>query len=220
MRYGVTPVGQAEEAILLFADREGYESFAELVEGGPMPPGTTGHAARGLVATYAGERSPVEICRSLLHEIAHLLERRSLGPALPPWLGEGLARDFTGHLLDDGVDVAWVAAAVRDGTAPDFERLTGLDHEAFHVARRPLHYDLSQLWIAYLLADAELEDGFRYFLDYLSRGGPWADHLGPDDFPRVRATPTLSDDLLHLLARDRARLEAGFRVWLWARGGA
>ena len=228
-RYGVAPVGQAEEAILIFADREGYEDFAELAEGGPLPPGTTGHAARGLVATFAGERSPAEICRSLLHEIAHLLERRSLGPALPPWLGEGLARDFTDHLLDDGVDVARVAAAVRGGTAPGFERLTGLDHEAFHGAGRTLHYDLSQLWIGYLLGDAELEDGFRYFLDYLSRGGPWADHLGPDDFPRVRATPTLSDDLLHFLARDglardgldreRERLEAGFRAWLWARGG-
>ena len=75
----------------------------------------------------------------------------------------------------------------------------------------------SGLWIRYLSTDASLQDGLGFFLDYLSRGGPWQEHLQPDDFLEVRTTPGLADDLLYFLGSDYERLDAGFREWLRSR---
>lgn len=246
-RYRVIPQGEAAEAILLFSDRAAYERFHELAAGelrtgelptgelangelatgelatgelptGELPTGASGHSAAGLVATFAAGRSGGDLCRTLLHEIAHLLARRSLGPALPLWLDEGLAVDFTAELLGEALAFGEVSRAVRSGSAPDLAWLVALDSERFHGASRPLHYALSGAWVRYLASDADLEGGFRSFLQYLSRGGPWAEGLGERDFPAIRATPSLGDDLLYFLGREVERLEAGFRVWLWARG--
>lgn len=217
-RYSVEPVGEAAEVILLFADRDAYTAFSEGLEG-PLPP-RTAHTGRGLVATWTSGRPAGEICRTLVHEIAHLLERRSLGPALPPWLGEGLAADFTSHLLEEAPQLVAVERAVERGVAPDFGAVVGLDSAGFYGSGRELHYASSAAWVRYLVSVPELAPRFRSFLAYLARGGPLGEDLGEEDFPEVRATPALEDDLLYFLERDETGLEAGFRSWLRALGSA
>ena len=97
-RTGLTPVGTAAGVIALFASEEAYRAFQageERLAGLPV----SGHARGGLVAlpAAAGEDETATV---LVHELAHLLNRRAIGPALPPWLDEGLAEELAGSARD------------------------------------------------------------------------------------------------------------------------
>lgn len=93
-RYGRPLEGDPAEAVLVFAE-EGtyrlYQTREARLQG--LPAG--GHSGRGLVALWVGDRTPHEIAATLLHELAHVLNRRAVGPALPPWLDEGMAEDLS-----------------------------------------------------------------------------------------------------------------------------
>jgi hypothetical protein len=89
-RFGVVPVGEAAEAVVLFADAADYERFKRSEQEISHLP-AAGHTSLGLVAIGVGERHSESAGAVLVHEIVHLLNRRALGPALPPWLDEGIA---------------------------------------------------------------------------------------------------------------------------------
>lgn len=192
-RSGLAPAGEPLETVVLFARRADYRRFQaaeERLAGLPA----TGHAARGLVALAAeadGEETepPVavpagELAATLAHELVHLLNRRALGPALPPWLDEGLAEDLAWRARDaDGRSLpdpdGWeagheirlegstlrlsgalaaletLARARAAGTAPSIEALLAAEWEAFVAPERAtLHYAAS-LWLVRCLFDAE-----------------------------------------------------------------
>ncbi len=99
-RYGRLPVGAPREAIVLFAGEKEYRRFQA---GDPRLAGlasSTGLAGKGIVATYRGARSDDELLGTLVHELAHLLNRRALGPSLPSWLDEGIADDLGASRID------------------------------------------------------------------------------------------------------------------------
>lgn len=107
-RFGVQPVGEPAEAVVLFADREDYRAFQQAwtnLAGLPA----AGHAGAGMLAFFVEGRRTNEMISTLVHELVHLLNRRALGPALPPWLEEGLAQDLTWAEIDP-------AGRVRPGT--------------------------------------------------------------------------------------------------------
>ena len=112
-RFRLTPVGEAAETVVIFDSEERYRSFQETV---PRLSGlrSAGHSTRGLVALYRGDRTLQDVTETLRHEIAHLLNGRSLGPALPPWLEEGTADELAllGRL---GGDDAYAAHRFRLG---------------------------------------------------------------------------------------------------------
>lgn len=92
-RYGRVPVGEAKGAIVLFAAESAYRAYEEESEN-LRGRAAAGHNSLGVVALFAGDRHPDDVAATLAHELGHLLNRRILGPALPPWLDEGLCEDF------------------------------------------------------------------------------------------------------------------------------
>ncbi len=199
LRYGVDPVGHPREAIVLYRLQADYRAFqAGEEEVADLP--ATGHTGGGLVALHAaGPGSEIE--STLVHELAHLLNRRAVGPALPPWLDEGLADDLAHGRITDGGRLlperlggetvpigghrverhGGIAAAIFVDTAfgtgrqvplPD---LLAMDHESFvRSDDRQLHYAESALFIRFLLSsgDPALADAFRRFLRGVAAGGP------------------------------------------------
>lgn len=98
-RFGVQPVGEPAEAVVLFTHRDDYRMFQQAwtnLAGLPA----AGHAGAGMVAFFVEGRQFNEMVSTLVHELVHLLNRRSLGPALPPWLEEGLAQELTWAEID------------------------------------------------------------------------------------------------------------------------
>jgi hypothetical protein len=92
-RYGLPKRREAEFAVVIFAREEAYREFEQSV--GELPEvGGQGHAGSGVAALVAGQRTPPEVAALLVHELAHLLNRRTFEGDLPPWLEEGIANDL------------------------------------------------------------------------------------------------------------------------------
>lgn len=223
-RYRRSPVGEAAEAVLLFSREDGYRAFQE---SDPRLTGlaAAGHAGHGLIALYAQDRPRWELAGTLVHEVTHLLNRRALGPALPPWLDEGMAGDLGSSSFGPGGAIA--AATLggetrRSGKRLDFhgpraslrhlvEALDGgrflplpelfrLPWEAF--VRPPaseLHYAESAFLVRYLVEGegGELAPGFRSFLAAVSDGAP-----------------ATGEALAEHLGRPWRRTEPGLHTWL------
>lgn len=220
-RYGVAPLGNPVETIVLFARGEAFSAFAR--ESGVSAREPNGFASRGIVALAADGRLAGELDASFQHELAHLLARRSIGPALPPWLAEGLAEDFGETPLgEDGqFDFERVRGDVlRHGRRFEIHGgLAALDRAGRMAARGSppalwLHAGAAEdgeardgedldlyadafVWIRFLLADPRSASGVREFLA-AARGG---------------AEPTLSALEEHL-DRPLAELAPAFTPWL------
>jgi hypothetical protein len=223
-RYGLELLGKAAEAILLFQGAEEFLLFKNQ-ESESVEPWAAGFTSEGIVALYAGSWPATLVCARVVHELTHLLNRRGIGPALPPWLEEGLASDLSDAKIDDlgrlfpgtlggetlrlgesmflvgGLaEVRSLQDALEIGAVPRFGELAELESETFYAAERVrLYYSLSLFWVRYLLSGESpaLAEGFRSFLAALARG------------------ETLTPDLLsEHLGTDWDELERGFRVWM------
>lgn len=222
-RYGLRPVGEAREEIVLFRDEGAYRRLARR-DSRIAELASAGHTVNGMVLLYAGDRPAREVGATLVHELVHLLNRRSLGPALPPWLDEGMAedlaqsrigpggklepgtvggqaRDLGDHVeLHGGLAAALVLQdAVAAGTAPRVEDLLASPWEEFVAAGRDQRYDAACFFVRYLV-DGEggaLAPGFRAYLAALADGGP-------ADAESLRAR----------IDRPWPLLDMGWHVWL------
>jgi hypothetical protein len=223
-RYGRTPVGEPRETVVLFADEAAYRRFQaadDVLAGLPA----AGHTGGGVVAVFLGGQGPAEVAATLVHELAHLLNRRALGPALPPWLDEGMADDLAGAEIGaDGslvpgriggsilagparIEFRGAVAAVRQvdqafaaGRAVPLARLTALEWEEFvRSEESQLHYAQAGLLVRYLLDGGEqrLAAAFRRFLDGVAAGGPASGEA-------LRAE----------LGRPWSEIEAGMAAWV------
>jgi len=96
-RYGLAPALPAEtdpavakEVVILFDDEAGFRSFA-----GPGTPvgalDAAGQAGFGVAAMARGDRTAEAVRTLFVHELVHLLNRRSFGTRTAGWLEEGLA---------------------------------------------------------------------------------------------------------------------------------
>ncbi len=224
-RTGLTPVGTAAGVIVLFASEEAYRAFQageERLAGLPV----SGHARGGLVAlpAAAGEDETATV---LVHELAHLLNRRAIGPALPPWLDEGLAEELAGSARDaasglepggyggrlEGDGRRWsatgglaallqAARVLENDPGPLLPALLEREWTAFvRGPDAPASYTLSFLFVRFLLAGEEgaLAPGFHAFLAAVAAGGP--------------ATPPA---LVAHLGREWPALEASLRAFVAA----
>ena len=198
-RYGVVPLAGAREAIVLFRSQERYLSYQRTVPG-IADVAAPGVVHEGVVATYSEGREPAEIASTVLHELTHLLNRRAVGPALPPWLEEGLADDMgQSHIDESGrltagrlggyfrrsaKNLVWsggrasaieLARTLDSGNLLSVEALVELDWSEFQEdGERTLRYSQSSFFIRSLLdsPDAELAKRFRLFLADTASGQP------------------------------------------------
>jgi hypothetical protein len=213
-RFGRTPVGSPSEVVLIFRRRAPYETFWRQTTGRKVA--FTGHADRGVVATFVDLRSPRQVCATVAHELTHLVNRRAVGPALPPWLEEGLAIEMARHHAGDlgYADAARAAAAA--GSLPRVADLLALDAEAFRApARLKLHYGATGLWMRFLLDSPDLSPGLIAFLRYLSQGGPYGPEI--DSHPELAAataSASLTDDLETFLGVAIESLDERFTRWI------
>jgi hypothetical protein len=224
-RYGRTPIGTSAETVLLF-EREGTYRTYQDAEGALAGAEASGHSGYGLVAIWDGGRPTREIAETLVHEIVHLLNRRAIGPQLPPWLDEGIADDLAhSRIGDDGallpetlggtafragarIQYFGARAALRqlveaqgEGIAPSLPDLLAMPWERFVGEGADLHYAQASFFIRYLLAgeNSALAPGFRAFLGAVADGGE----------PSAVA-------LEKALGRSWPELELGFRAWVVA----
>ena len=220
-RYGVRPIDRPREAIVLFELESDYRSLQSSV-GRIADLPAVGLVSQGVVAIYVGRRDRQEVASTLVHELVHLLSRRALGPALPPWLDEGLADDLafseigeSGQLRSNklggsaesiGSIRVWkggraavleLQRALTADRALPLEELLSLDWRSFVEPEMELHYPQSALLVRYLVeSEAALQQGFRAYLEGIAGGGSVA-----------------PDALLRHLGRSWVDLEAGFRDW-------
>lgn len=196
-RYGRSPEGEAREAVMVFADRETYRLFQSR-EARIRDIPTGGYTRHGMLALWVGDRRPHDLAATLIHEVTHLLNRRAIGPALPPWLDEGMAYDLGASRvspageLEPGklggatvqqpgkVDYFGAIAGLRNLNAsfardepPRVEELVAMDWDRFvRDDRRDLNYAHAGYFVRYLVEgeDGALAPGFRRFLDRVAGG--------------------------------------------------
>ncbi|HUP23052.1 MAG TPA: hypothetical protein VNB06_08930 [Thermoanaerobaculia bacterium] len=199
-RYGLEPIGSPAEVVVLFRDEQAYRQVQlAQPELGASP--TTGHTAAGLVALFAGSRSPREIGSTLAHELGHLLGRRALGPALSSWLDEGLADDFATAVLARAAGgdpyAGWLTASpsgfefagplaglavllrrLAEGRLEPLEALVAMPRETFYAApERERLYSQSAFFVRCLLERGlpgrppTGATGFRAYLAAIRSGG-------------------------------------------------
>jgi hypothetical protein len=224
-RYGVSPIGDPAEAVVLFSRESDYRAFlGQATNVAELP--ATGHTGHGIVSLFDGRRPASEVASTLVHELAHLLNRRAIGPALPSWLEEGIADDLSQSQIDSSgrllpgtlggvtvrvgrrIEMHGARAALQDllnaaaaGKLRPLPKLLALDWDEFVRQNGELNYAQSSFFIRYLLQGEQgtLAPGFRAFLREVSEGRP----------PNPEA-------LREKLGRTWPMLEAGFRLWVLA----
>jgi hypothetical protein len=227
-RYQVSPVGDPAEAVMLFSRASDYRAFlAQATSVAELP--ATGHTGHGIVSLFDGRRPQSEVASTLVHELAHLLNRRAIGPALPSWLEEGIADDLSQSQIDSSgrllpgtlggvtvrvgsrIEMHGARAALQDlldaakaGRLRPLPQLMSLDWGDFVRQNGELNYAQSSFFIRYLLQGEQgaLAPGFLAFLREVSEGRP----------PEPEA-------LREKLGRTWPMLEAGFRLWVLAQRG-
>lgn len=186
-RYGRVPVGEAAETVLAFADRPDFVAFVQRASERGVEANGLASTAMGYVALAWDDAEAERRSGTLVHELVHLLNRRALGPALPPWLDEGLADDLAEELAGSKLEAAaWRLGMDRAGESlPPLEQLLDLDTRAFYRGRGYANYAQSLLVVRLLVEHPELRDGFLSFLDAVASGEVGdlellASHLGLD----------------------------------------
>ena len=225
-RYGLRPLGTPRAALVLYRTELPYRLLQRQVQG-IAGLHSTGHSAQGVAAFFVGTRQRGEIAATLVHELVHFLNRRALGPALPPWLDEGLADDLaSARRGDDGTIRPLLLSGERrrrgaeirisGGTAtllmlreelvrggpPPFPQLLELDWDSFvKDDRSRFHYAASAFWIRYLLQGegGRHRAAFRRFLAAIAEG-----------------RPATAEELRRGLGSDWATLGRSFRAWVEA----
>lgn len=99
-RYGIAPPPPDGEAVVLFSREADYAAF-ETDDAAIAGLGSHGSAGRGIALLVTGSRVRDDVAGLLVHELAHLMNRRALGAELPPWLEEGIAEELSYSRLDD-----------------------------------------------------------------------------------------------------------------------
>lgn len=237
-RYGRAPTGRPAETVVIF---ERLASYRELQEQEAKLVGlrSSAHTARGLVALAVEGASTSGLELTLLHELGHLLNRRAVGPALPPWLEEGLAEELS-LLGQVGRPVA-VAADPDAALAASLAYLQRFRHqtESSVVYEGPLaglDVLLSALragglprleewlrldWEEFVRGDAALNYALAgWFVHYLLEGESRSMASRFRDFLAAVAegAPPEPGALERALSRSLAQLDLDLRVWLLWQG--
>ncbi|RMH18992.1 MAG: hypothetical protein D6696_11850 [Acidobacteria bacterium] len=227
IRFGRKPQGEPRAAVVLFRTAAAYRRFQEQTEE-LVGLRAAGHSGRGIAALAAGG-DLTQVTATFVHELTHLINRRALGPALPPWLEEGVAeclassridaggrlypREIGGRRFEVGQRITYLGGlaalhelqlALGRRRLPSVETVLALDWGGFMRSdRQSLHYAVSGAFLRYLLDGEERRQAaaLRAFLDDVAAG----------------EAPT-AERLRRKLGRSWRQLDAGFAAWIRQQG--
>lgn len=231
-RHGLKPLGTPESVVVLYQNPTNYRMLERATDH-LRGLHAEGFAGFGLIATYVGARGDEEVATTLVHEICHRIHRRALGPALPPWLEEGLADDIALSRLDgdrldptgysgrriseraddggtrirftQGLAALWnLKEAILRGQMPLLTRLTDLDRDAFLDPSA----GMGQRRLRY--------DAMALWVRYLVSADEGRHRQGWQRFLRGIADggPVTVDALLESVGIPADDLEADYRTWV------
>lgn len=223
-RYGLRPIGDAAEAVVMFQSDIAYrlvQRSTELLTG----LNAAGHNAEGVAVLYVGRRPRSDVASTVIHELVHFLNRRAIGPQLPPWLGEGLADDLALSRIDAEGRVhpgelggarqqrggQWrvegalaslqrLRDAARAGELPAILDFINADWESFvRTPKIQLHYAAAAFWVRFLIEGegSRHAAGFRAFLAAVAAG-----------------EPPSAETLAEHLDEEWGTLDVRFRAWI------
>lgn len=173
-RLGVAPAHPPRGTIVLFASRRRYRDAVTATSDLPQGYAAWSDARSGTVALPAGDVADDELAATLAHELAHLAERRLFGFPRPRWLSEGLAdaigdsatpagfRKLEGFVGVEAQRRRWLA--MGQGRTGALERLVASGPEPFDHGPASLDYELSALFVRFLLLDPVLAPRFRSWI--------------------------------------------------------
>ncbi len=222
--YDRQPIGEPSEAVVLFQSDIAYRLLqrkSQRIAG----LAAAGHSTKGVAALYIGSRSRSEVASTVVHELVHFINRRAVGPQLPPWLDEGLADALAQGRIDDtgalfpqdlggrrlvrrneyrfegGFANLWrLRESLQTGELPAVPALMSTDWQDFvRTPKVKIHYAAASFWIRYLMGgeNGRYAAAFRSFLDEVAGGAP-------------PTTTTLRTQL----GEDWSVINARFRAWI------
>lgn len=236
-RFGVDPGAGVDEAVILFSREEDYRAFEAEVRP-ETDRGTLGHADQGLAILYVGRQGPDDVAAVFVHELTHVLNRRWLAAAAPPWLEEGLANDLAfsrvtgdGRLLPGslgGRNVVIEEHFYQPGGWIDFEQAIHLSGPSASLSLLAERWreggSISLELLCDLLASEFFDPGDRqvrydastFFVRYLLDGedGELAPRFHAFLASLAGEGVADPDGLASFLERTWPQLEAGFAAWL------
>lgn len=92
-RFGLEPTSPEEQFVALFEREDTYRSFTQATAD-RITQSARGHSGGRLASFYLERHSDRDAGTLLVHELAHLMNRSTLGPTPPQWAEEGLANDL------------------------------------------------------------------------------------------------------------------------------
>lgn len=225
-RLGLVPPGRARETVVLLGDPSLFEELVQEWEPTLDVSQLDGIATRGAAILPVANRRVEEVEASLVHELAHLLNRRTFGQPLPDWLEEGLAEALACSPFDP--ERGWEPDAFREIRSGDASRVLlagcaarllvlgeALERKAVPGLTRLLEPSASELFeqepelargasgflVLFWLAEPQghRAQGFRSFLDLVAAG----------------AEPEAAL-LFSLLGESRSSVEASWIAWVLA----
>lgn len=172
VRYGRRPLGAPAETLLIFASAKALAVFTGATSRWRVESTGRASAAHGYVALSWVDREATARAATLVHELTHLVNRRALGPGLPPWLDEGLADDLANELVGGKFQpAAWQVGMDRAaGKLLPLRELVALDNVGFYGGRGYANYAQAYLFLRFLVGDPEFGARFTAFLDALAGG--------------------------------------------------
>lgn len=224
---------QAREAVVLYARQEAHRKLLG-EESAVAALGAEGHAGAGLVTLHRKGGGQEGVRSLLVHELVHLLNRRSLGARTPAWLEEGSAHALASSRIDPSgrlhpealggdrrtIDRRRVGSSVQVTVETTGAR-AGLDRvsEALeHGALESLERLTSRTWRE--MVDPRRRE-LRYaqsalFVRFLLDGdrGRWRDGFRSYLTAVAAGDPGEPARLLEALDTDWRTLDAAFRRWL------
>ncbi len=98
-RFRLQPLGSAAETLLVFGEERDFKIFAGSTSRWRVEASGRASASEGYAALPWEGRERDAVATTMVHELTHLVNRRALGPALPPWLDEGMADELAEGLV-------------------------------------------------------------------------------------------------------------------------
>ncbi len=240
-RYGLALDGGGGAVVALFAKESCYREY-ERDEEDISTLSAMGHAGYGIAALFVGGRRFESIAALLVHELAHLLNRKALGSGTPAWLEEGLANDLafsrverSGRIVPGSLGGSSHVGEERVRTGSGLRTVTTLHLDgalaSLSVLQKaelrgglvPLPALLEQPWVEFVRREGRdlryIQSAFlvRYLLDGedARRASRFRSYLLAVSF----GANADSKRLLAALDTDWEELERGFRRWLRAHVG-